>query len=63
MKEYKKLLFILERGKKYTENFLVSKSSKKAFDEALEDGMIYVSGKTDISVLQYSLTEKGIQNR
>ena len=63
VEEYKKFLWQLEKGKHYAETFLVKKSSKAAVKKAVEDGVIYEVGKTDVGTPQYVITEKGIRER
>ena len=63
MKEYRKLLFQLIRGEKYTKDYLVRKSSGVALEQAIEDGMICLIGKNDIEMPIYMLTEKGANFR
>lgn len=63
MKEYDKLLFILSENEKYTETYLIRKSSKLAVVQALEDGMLCEIGKTDVGIPTYALTAKGKKNR
>lgn len=61
MEEYQKFLWQLELGKRYAETYLVKKSSMAAVKKAVEDGVIYEVGKTDVGTPQYVITEKGIR--
>ena len=63
MKEYNKLLYILKENEKYTETYLIRKSSKLAVAQAIEDGMLFEIGKNDIGIPQYVLTAMGAKHR